>query len=62
MGLSREQDRVLRAMDDHRRNPAMTPGEKLAWWRGQPPSEERDYMIAAMRRVLGQTDQAGTQR
>lgn len=38
----------------------MTPEEKLAYWLSQPPSDERDYMIAAMNRILGQTDQKRT--
>jgi hypothetical protein len=38
----------------------MTPEEKLAYWLRQPPSERRDYMIAAMRRILNETTPNGT--
>lgn len=30
----------------------MTPEEKLRYWLAQPSSEERDYWIAAMNRIL----------
>lgn len=39
----------------------MTPKEKLAYWLAQPPSEQRDYWIAAMNRIVPGSEQATTE-